>query len=190
MSAASNSRRAARKREYTVFNPTSARPTTPYEQGYGQPGSGQQPYGQQPYGQPGYGQPGYAQQQPWAQQQAYGQQPPYPPAPGYPPYAAFTPPLPNHPQATTAMVLGLVGLVGALVFCGLPLVASPFAWAFGRNAVKEIEASQGCLGGEGQARAGMIMGIIGTVLLILAVLVLIGLAVLIAVGSASESGSI
>ena len=143
-----------------VFNPTSAQwdqgPTTPYER----PPSGQQhaPYGQVPP--PPYGQ---------VPPPPYGQVPPYA-------YPTYTPLAPSHPQSTLAMILGIVGLVGALMFCGLPLVVSPFAWSLGRNALREIAASQGQLRGESEARAGMVMGIIGTVLLGLAVLALIGFA--------------
>jgi hypothetical protein len=54
----------------------------------------------------------------------------------------------------------------ALVCCQ---VAGPFAWAIGGKAVKEIDASGGRLGGRGQAMAGKVLGIIGTVLMILAV---------------------
>jgi hypothetical protein len=83
----------------------------------------------------------------------------------------------------TAFVLGIVGLAGAFVFCGLPIVVSPFAWYFGNQALREIEDSGGALGGESQARAGQIMGIIGTVLLALGLLVL----VIILVAAASSS---
>ena len=64
------------------------------------------------------------------------------------------------------MVLGIVGLVVGFLACGVGFLAAPFAWALGRNALKEIRASQGRLGGEGTAQAGMVMGIIGTVLLV------------------------
>ena len=130
-------------------------------QWYGAAGYGQYqqppsgPYGQQPYG------------------QQYGQQ--Y----GY----AYQ--VPNHPQATMALVLGLVGLIGGCL-CGLPLLASPFAWAVGARAKREIEASHGQLGGAGNAQAGYITGIIGTVLLVLAVL---GVLLLLVVGIASEGSS-
>ncbi len=50
---------------------------------------------------------------------------------------------------------------------------APFAWALGRRSLKDIQASQGQLGGESQARAGMIMGIVGTVLLVLAIIGLV-----------------
>jgi hypothetical protein len=187
----------------STSNPSSASPTRPYEQGYGEQGygqqqdpraeqgwgsQGQQQYGQPPYGQQQFGQYGQAAPPPYQQggqpdpyqQGQYGQ--------GYgQPYGTFTPAPPNHPQATTAMVLGLVGLVGALVLCGLTLVVSPFAWALGRNSLKEIEASQGRLGGESSARAGMVMGIIGTVLLGLGLLMIIGFAVVVAISAAGTS---
>ena len=163
------------------------------QQPYGQPGYGQQPpYAQPSYGQPPYGQPPYGQQ---PGQPAYGYPPPAgqsaPPGgpPLYPPYAAFTPPRPDHPQSTLSLILGIVGLV--LGFgCGLGFLASPFAWALGRNALKEIQASRGQLGGESTARAGMITGIVGSVLLALGVLVLIGFAILVAVAGTTSSSNV
>lgn len=120
------------------------------------------PYGQQPYPPQGYG---------------YGYGQPYP-----------GPSAPNHPSATTAMVLGIIGLVGILSCAGVTLVLSPFAWAIGGKAVKEIDAAPpGTYSGRDQANAGRIMGIVGTILLVLgvlAVLALIGLAV--AVDSSSS----
>ncbi len=86
----------------------------------------------------------------------------YPPA-GYPPAGYPMQAPPEHPQAVTAMVLGILGLV----CCGL---ASPFAIWTGRKAMNEIDASGGWQGGRGQAQAGFIMGIIGTVLWVLGVL--------------------
>ena len=182
-----------------VFNPTGGQPAPGVEH-QGQPGSN--PYGQipgvNPYGpyspgapQPYAGQPSNYPTQP-GQPSGYppqpGQQSPYPPAAGQPPYPAYSHVPPDHPQSTLAMVLGLVGLIGAFFLCGLTLVVSPFAWALGRNAVKEIEASQGRLGGEGQARTGMITGIIGTVLLILAILAIIALVVVVVASSSTTNG--
>ena len=155
-------------------------PTTPYPQS---PAYGQQPYAGQPPGYPPLsGQPAPYQPQPG----------PYQPQPGSMPYSAFAPPVPDHPQATLSLILGLVGLVGALVFCGLPLVVSPFAWAIGRSAVKEIEGSHGRLGGSSNARAGMILGIIGTVLLVLALIlvVVVILAVVISADSTTYGSSV
>ncbi|RLV56424.1 DUF4190 domain-containing protein [Aeromicrobium phragmitis] len=135
----------------------------PYGQyGQQQPGPGQ--YGQQPgYGAPG--QPGYG--QPYPQQPGYGQ--PY--APG------GWQPAPKHPQATLAMVLGIVGLVGGFV-CGLPLLAAPFAWYIGGKAVKEIDADPQQYSGRSEASTGKILGIVGTVLLALVLLAIVFIVVL------------
>jgi hypothetical protein len=184
--------------EQNPYAPPAQPPQQPgygQQQPYGQPAYGQQPYGQQPaYGQPAHGQPAYG--QPTYGQAAYGQPSPgYPPPAGqsggqpgqpYPAYAAFSAPRPDHPQANLSLVLGIIGLVTGFL-CGLGFVLSPFAWALGRNAVKEIQASQGRLGGEGSAKAGMITGIVGTVLLLLGVLLLIGFAVVLAVGDTNGS---
>jgi hypothetical protein len=93
---------------------------------------------------------------------------------GAQPYGAYPPAYgagqPEHPSATTAMVLGIVGLVG-IAFCGgLTLVVSPFAWVIGRRAVREIDAEPGRYSGRDKANAGKIMGMIGTILLALGVL--------------------
>lgn len=177
-------------------------PTTPYPQGSGavfnptssQPAPG---YGQNPYGAPGQPTYGQAGSPPPGQPAPYGAPQPggTPPGwqggwqPGQLPYNAYAAPRPDHPQSTLALVLGLVGLIGAFIFCGLPLVVSPFAWALGRNALKEIQASQGQLGGESQARTGMVLGIIGTVLAIIALLALIGFIALAAVSEPTTTGS-
>ena len=89
--------------------------------------------------------------------------------PGQPIPAHLLPP-PEHPKAMTAMILGGVGLFAGVSFAGLGFVLSPFAWAIGSGALKEIEASQGRMGGASTARAGKIMGIVGTALLALVVL--------------------
>lgn len=101
----------------------------------------------------------------------YGYPPPPPPAgayPGYPGYPGYPTgpgyPPPNHPQSTTAMVLGILGLA----CCG---IASPFALFLGRKSMQEIDASGGQYGGRGQAQAGFIMGIIGTVLWVIGIVV-------------------
>lgn len=123
-----------------------------------------QPYGGQPYG-----------GQPYTGQPYTG----YPPA-GYPPPPGYFPAPPNHPRATLALALGITGLAGGLFFCGVPLLVSPFAWVVGHRALRDIRAAAGRLGGESSAQAGMVMGIVGTVLLfvfvIVVALVVIGLA--------------
>ncbi|NEN80109.1 DUF4190 domain-containing protein [Nocardioides zeae] len=77
----------------------------------------------------------------------------------------------------TAMILGAVGLFAGLSFAGVGFLLSPFAWAIGSGALKEIEASEGRVGGASAARAGKIMGIVGTVLLGLGLLALAGIIV-------------
>jgi len=126
------------------------------------PPGDQQPYGdpsEQPQGYPSANQPGYPQGPPAGYPQ--GQQPGYPPGypPPFPPYGAGGYPAPQeHPKAMTAMVIGILGLV-------MCQVASPFAWVIGKRTVTEIDASGGRLGGRGQAQAGYVLGIVGTVLL-------------------------
>lgn len=121
------------------------------------------PYGQDQ--QPGYPQPSYGQpyQQPY--QQPYAQQP-YQQA-----YQQF-PSIPNHPSANTALVLGIVALGGGFI-CGLPILAGPFAWYLGSKVRREIDAEPQRYAGRSEAQAGMILGIIATVLLLLAALAIV-----------------
>ncbi len=61
----------------------------------------------------------------------------------------------EHPQASTALGLGIAGLLGGVLLV-LPLAASPLAWRLGRRAVREIDASDGRPRGtgEGARRSG------------------------------------
>jgi len=163
------------------------------------PATGEQPpaggppdYGQQPFppypqgpqqgpagGWPAYPPPGAW--QPPGQHPYGGPQPPYgyyPPGPGGPVPA-------SHPQAGLALGLGLGGLLGGFL-CGLPLLLSPFAWALGHRARRDIRASHGATGGDGMALAGMILGIIGSVLLALSVIALVIFAVVLISDSSSN----
>ncbi len=99
---------------------------------------------------------------------AYGQQPPGYPMPVAPPASG---------KSVTALVLGICGLV----IC--PLILSVPAIIVGQSAKKEIDASQGRLGGRSQAQAGFILGIIGT---ILAFVLALFVAVVFAFGSVIE----
>ena len=120
-------------------------------------------------------QPGYWEQQAAqdpAQDPAQSPPPPYQ-QPGYPAYQGYSPYVgQDHPKATTSLVLGLVGLIGGLM-CGLPVLVSPFAWVVGARTRREIRQSNGQLGGDGSATAGMVLGIIGTVLLALLVILVV-----------------
>lgn len=107
--------------------------------------------------------------------------PPMPPgyqpmAPGYSanPYGAGGYPA-EYPNGTTILLLGILGLIVCQVL-------SPIAWVMGHNARKAIASTPGVqYSNQGSVTAGWVMGIIGTVLLILTVVlfvvfILIGIA--------------
>ena len=75
-------------------------------------------------------------------------------------------------QPYAAMITGIVSLVLACGY-GVGLLASPVAWYLGKSSMNRIDASQGQLGGRGMAQAGMILGIVGTVLLVLAIVAVV-----------------
>lgn len=104
--------------------------------------------GDRPSGQPGY----------W-EQQAHAQPPYAQGPPGYPAHAPIQY-APDHPRATTSLVLGILGIVPCQLL-------APVAWWVGKKTLDEIDASHGMLGGRTAAQAGYIMGIVGTVLLAL-----------------------
>lgn len=113
---------------------------------------------------PGYGAtpPGYGAPPP------YGQAGPY----GYGSNAR------EHPDGTTILVLGILGLV-------LCTILSPIAWVKGNSAMREINAQpQVNWTNKGNVTAGRICGIIGTCLLGLALVVIV-----IAVAAAAAAGS-
>jgi hypothetical protein len=66
-------------------------------------------------------------------------------------------------RGTIALVLGIV----SIVCCGL---LGPVAWIMGKQELSAIAAVRSPASGEGVAKAGMILGIIGTVLLLFGVL--------------------
>ncbi|MFT3872835.1 MAG: DUF4190 domain-containing protein [Nocardioides sp.] len=83
-------------------------------------------------------------------------------------------PRPSHPQATTVLVVGILGLV-------LCQILGPVAWAMGNRVVAEIDASGGAMDGRESANAGRICGIVASILLALSLLGLVvfgGLALL------------
>lgn len=97
-------------------------------------------------------------------------QPQFPPASQYP----------EASQATTALVLGILGLV---VCAG---ITSPFAWVMGNNELKAIDAGRRPPENRGTANAGKILGIIGTVFLGLGIIALV-LFLLVAVAATTTS---
>lgn len=97
------------------------------------------------------------------------------------PPAGWAPAPPRHPQATTVLVLGILGVVA----CG---VLAPIAWYMGSKAMAEIEGNPGAYSGDGEVRAGRILGIVGTVLFALVVVFMIVALVVLLIGAAASGG--
>ena len=149
--------------------------------GYGQnPGSDQTPtggYGQNPTGYDQNASTGYDQNP-----SGYGQNPSgygrdsggYAPAPYGQGYSA---PAGDHPQGTTILVLGIVGIFFT--------ICAPIAWYLGSRALKEIRASGMTYNNQQQIVIGRTLGIIFSILAIIG-LVLAVFFVIIAVVTASQ----
>jgi len=110
-------------------------------------------YGQQP----GYGSGTY----PGATQPMPGQAPP------------LGRPLQDDSGATPALVVGIVAIALGLLGAGLGFVISPVAMVLGWRSKRRIDASNGQLGGRGNAQAGFILGLIGTIFLALGIVLLL-----------------
>lgn len=105
------------------------------------------------------------------------------PPPGYQPAPApygFPQP-PPHPEANSAMVLGIVGLCLSVMCGGIGVFVAPFGWVKGKRAMAEIDANPAAYGGRGNAQAGFITGIIGTALGVVYLLLVIAYIVFIIV---------
>lgn len=79
--------------------------------------------------------------------------------------------LPRHPRSQKALILGIVSLAGVVVI--LPLFLSPYAWYFGTRVRRDIASAPGVWSGRSDAGAGVILGVIGTGLLAVLLLVLV-----------------
>jgi hypothetical protein len=60
-------------------------------------------------------------------------------------------------QAITSLILGILSIVTC---CG---ILAPIAWYLGNQEIKAIQEGRSPATGEGIAKAGMILGIIGTI---------------------------
>lgn len=113
----------------------------------------------------------YASPAPGSPQVSSGMQHPY--AYGAPPLSQWgAPAVYNHPRGTTVLVLGILSVVF------MPILG-PFAWLMGRSALKEADASPQQVTNRSSLVAGMVLGIIGTVLLALGALALMAIFVII-----------
>jgi hypothetical protein len=97
----------------------------------------------------------------------------------YTPYqAAYGGPTPypvvqvNHPNATSAMVFGILGVVFGLT-CGIGGLLGIPGIVQGRRAREEIDTQPGRYGGRSQAVAGIVTGIIGVVIAALAIVLVV-----------------
>lgn len=113
------------------------------------------------------------------------------PQPAAQPPRATTQPWPHvrrpaHPRAALSLVLGIVGLGGLVLL--VPFAVSPLAWYFGAVARREAERDERRWSPSPMATAGMIMGAIGTVLLLAAVLVLGGVTLLTSMLMGTDTG--
>lgn len=93
----------------------------------------------------------------------YGATPPPPPPGSFPPAPGGYGPAPvNSQKALWSMILGILSIVCCGFFTGIPAII------LGNQAKREIAASGGAQTGDGMAKAGVITGIIGSVLFVLA----------------------
>lgn len=83
-------------------------------------------------------------------------------------YTGFDP-APEHPNATTTLVLGIISV--CMLFVGFP-VTGPIAWYLGSKARKEMRQYPGRYRESSSLNAGWVMGIISSCLLILGVLMI------------------
>lgn len=84
-----------------------------------------------------------------------------------PEFPSDEPRYPEASQATTALALGII--------CLFINILSPFAWWIGQRELEAIDAGRRSPENRGTAKVGKILGIIGTVLLILGVLLIIAI---------------
>ena len=102
-------------------------------------------------------------------------------------YAPLPVRLPAHPRATTSMVLGIVGVAGFFILL-LPILVSPLAWYFGAVAHREAERQPTRYRSSGEARTGMILGMIGTAILGVALLMMFVIGTLIVISQRYDAG--
>ncbi len=89
-------------------------------------------------------------------------------------------PYPEASQATTALVLGIL----SIVICQ---VLGPFAWSMGSKEMQAIDAGRRPPENRGTANAAKILGIVGTVLLGIAVIGIILFFLLFSVAAVTTS---
>lgn len=95
-------------------------------------------------------------------------------------------PTSDHPRAIAALVMGLVSVIGSVLVA--PAALGPVAWYLGVSARREIAREPERWTGHRQATAGMVLGIIATVVLVVLALVAVVVAGLFALTLREDSG--
>lgn len=121
---------------------------------------------------------------------AYG----YPYPPGYPAPMMYGTPVHygyprDHPRAALALGLGIGGIVAGFFTLGLGFALGPFAWYFGQRSRSEIRRTPGAYHSDGNATAGMVLGIVATVFLALAAILWTFVIIGMSVGDPSNGGT-
>ncbi|MDH3705083.1 MAG: DUF4190 domain-containing protein [Acidimicrobiia bacterium] len=75
-------------------------------------------------------------------------------------------------RATTALVTGIVGLAAGLM-TGVLILLCPVAWLVGQQELTAIDDGRRDPANRSRANAGRIMGIVGTALLVLSLLIVV-----------------
>jgi hypothetical protein len=102
---------------------------------------------------------------------------PPPPGPGSsPPPSPYPPAAGDRTNAGIALALSILGLV----LCG---VLAPVGMVMGRSELQRIDAGQGDPNARGMAQAAWIIGLIGTIILIVGVLLLLFFLTVVASGT-------
>jgi hypothetical protein len=95
-------------------------------------------------------------------------------------------------MATTALVLGIIGIGGALGSCCcclafIPGLCAPVAWYLGSKELRDIRSGLAPQSGEQNAKIGMILGIVGCALLAVYLLFLVAYIGLVGFAGALEA---
>jgi len=86
----------------------------------------------------------------------------------------------DHPQGTTVLILGIL----SFAFCQL---AGPVVWSMGNKALREIDADPNRYANRGAVVTGRILGIVASVVLMVAAAFFVLVIVIAILGEASSS---
>jgi hypothetical protein len=90
-----------------------------------------------------------------------------------------------YPEGSQAVLAFVLGIIGLLVFQPL----APFAWVIANREIRGVDAGRRNPSNRGLAVAGKVMGIIGTIFLILGIIIFVVVIILIVHAATSSSTS-